>query len=388
MTTAPTIDENGISVPQYADVLAYLQTQYRAIFGDDVYLGNDSQDGQFLAIVSAAINDSNAAAVAVYNSFSPSTAQGSGLSRNVKINGIARQVPTNSTAIVTITGVVGTTIANGVVSDGTNRWSLPATVTIPVAGSIDVTATAENEGAITAAAGTITQIATPAYGWQSVTNASAATAGAPVETDAAPRIRQKNSVALPSQTVLSGLVGAVQSVAGVLRVKAYENDTNSTDSDGLPPHSVALMVEGGSSQIIAEAIAYKKTPGAYLYGTTAVSVTDDFGLSQTVRYSVPTAAPVAINLSITAGTGYTATIGDEIKAALVAHVNSLDIGQDVLITRLYVPAQLSGSANASTFMVTALTAAKKPGTPGSSNISIAFNETATLATADITITVA
>lgn len=76
MATAPTVDENGISVPQYSDILTFMKTQYRAIHGDDAYLESDSQDGQFLAIVAAAINDCNAAAVAIYNSFSPATAQG------------------------------------------------------------------------------------------------------------------------------------------------------------------------------------------------------------------------------------------------------------------------------------------------------------------------
>ena len=61
--TAPTIDEKGISAPSFAEILAYLQEAYRGIFGADVYLGNDSQDGQFIGIVATAINDSNAAAV-------------------------------------------------------------------------------------------------------------------------------------------------------------------------------------------------------------------------------------------------------------------------------------------------------------------------------------
>ena len=95
--TAPTIDANGVSAPSFADILSYLQAQYRAIFGDDVYLGNDSQDGQFLGIVAKAIHDSNSALVAAYNSFSPATGQGNGLSNNVKINGLARLVASNST---------------------------------------------------------------------------------------------------------------------------------------------------------------------------------------------------------------------------------------------------------------------------------------------------
>lgn len=386
MATAPTIDEYGITAPDYQEVLEYLQTQYRAIFGSDLYLEADSQDGQFLAIVAAAINDSNAAAVAIYNAFSPSTAQGEGLSSVVKINGISRHVASNSTVTVTIGGTVGTIINNGEVSDGTNTWALPPTVTIPVAGEIAVTATAKEAGAITAQAGTITQIVTPVYGWTTVTNPAAAAIGSPVETDAALRVRQANSVALPSQTVLEGMVGAVQSVTSVSRVKAYENDTNATDSDGLPAHSIALIVEGGDSAQIANAIANKKTPGCYLYGSTAISVVDDYGLSQTIRYSAPTLVPISVSIELEALTGYTTAIANEIKAALVDYVSGLDIGQDVIITRLYVPAQLSGAVNSTRYEITALEAAEKPGAPGTADITIAFNELATLDIADITIT--
>jgi uncharacterized phage protein gp47/JayE len=386
MATAPIIDEYGITAPDYQDVLEYLQGQYRAIFGADVYLAADSQDGQFLAIVAAAINDSNAAAIAIYNAFSPATAQGEGLSSVVKINGLSRLVASNSTVTVNIGGTVGTTINNGEVSDGTNTWALPAEVTIPSAGEISVTATAKEVGAIAAQAGTITQIATPVFGWSTVTNAAAASPGAPIETDAALRVRQSNSVALPSQTVLEGIVGAVQSVTGVTRVKAYENDTNSTDSDGLPAHSIALIVQGGDSATIAAAIANKKTPGCYLYGSTAVSVVDDFGLAQTVRYSAPTLVPISISVELDALTGYTTSISNDIKAALVAYFGAMDIGQDVIINRLFVPAQLSGAANSSKYEITALEISKKPAAVGTSDITIDFDELATLDIADITIT--
>jgi len=239
---APTVDANGISAPQFSDVLAYLQDQYRAIYGADVYLGNDSQDGQFLGVIAAAINDVNAAAVAVYNSFSPMTAQGNGLSSNVKLNGISRLVPTNSTVDVTIVGVAGTEIANGIVSDtNRNKWNLPALVSIPLGGTVTVTATCQSLGAVAAQPGTVTKIETPTFGWQTVTNTAAAALGQPVETDAELRARQSKSVATPSQTVFEGIVGSVANIAGVNRIAGYENDTDATDSNGVPAHTIAIV---------------------------------------------------------------------------------------------------------------------------------------------------
>ena len=78
--TAASITDTGITAPTFAEIYSYLVGQYQGIFGADIYITPDSQDGQFLAIIAAAINDSNAAAIAIYNSFSPATAQGQALS--------------------------------------------------------------------------------------------------------------------------------------------------------------------------------------------------------------------------------------------------------------------------------------------------------------------
>ena len=103
-TTAPTIDANGITAPTYADVLEYLKEQFRGIYGADTYLEADSQDGQLLAVFASAINDANAVAIAIYNSFSPSTAQGAALASNVKINGITKHASSYSTADLLLVG--------------------------------------------------------------------------------------------------------------------------------------------------------------------------------------------------------------------------------------------------------------------------------------------
>lgn len=388
-TTAPIVSATGISAPTYADVLDYLQTQYRVIYGADIYLGADSQDGQFLAILAKAIDDANAVAIQVYNAFSPATAVGAALSSNVKINGIKRDVASYSTVDLTITGQAGTTIANGVAIDiAKTRWSLPASVTIPSGGSITVTATSQTPGAVQAAAGTVTTIGTPTLGWQSVTNPTAAAPGAPVETDTELRARQAVSTALPSQTVLDGIIGAIASLAGVTRYAAFENATGTTDANGIPAHSISLVVEGGDVASIAQEIALKKTPGTGTYGTTAQAVTDAYGNSTTINFYRPTDVPITIDVSLQSLSGYSGTIGDEVVAALVAYINALPIGAKVMLSRLYVPANLNGAADSASFEVTSLTIARDGGTPAAADLTLAFNEVATCNTSLVTLTVA
>jgi uncharacterized phage protein gp47/JayE len=387
-TTAPTITSAGISAPSYGDLLDFLQSQYRTIYGADIYLGADSQDGQFLAVLATAINDANAAAITIYNSFSPATGQGAALSSNVKINGIAREVPTYSTVDLTITGQAYRVINNGVAVDVNNiRWALPAVVTIPSGGSITVTATCQQIGAVSAPSGTVTGIATPTLGWQAVTNASAAVPGAPVESDAALRYRQSISTAIPSLTVMDGIVGAVAGVAGVTRYAAIENDTGSTDANGIPAHSISMIVEGGDSTTIAKAIAAKKPPGTPTFGTTSETVIDTYGNVIPVNFYRPTEVPIGAAITVKALPGYNSDIGAQIVAAVAAYINALKIGDDVILTRLYLPANLSGSANSLTFEITSLAIAATPTTPTSADVVIAFNEVASCAASDITLTV-
>lgn len=371
------VDATGFHYPDYPTVLQYLTDEYKAIYGADTYLAPDSQDGQWLAIQALAIFDTMQVAAAVYSSFSPLTAQADALSRNVKINGIRRRAATYTTADLLIIGTAGTVIANGQAEDTlSQKWNLPASVTIPPGGSITVTATAVDIGAITAAANTINKIATPTLGWQSVDNVAAATVGDPVETDAELRRRQTFSTALPSLTVLDGTIGAVASVPGVTRFRGYENDSDVTDANGIPAHSIAIVAEGGDQQAIGDAIATKKTPGTGTYGTTTVTTYDQYGLPNLINFFRPTPATIGVEVTIQALTGYTTGFADLIAAAVAASIQALEIGDDVLITKLYVPANLPGQAAGATFDITQLRIKKNAGAFGTSNLTLAFNEVA------------
>lgn len=389
-TIAATIDANGITAPTYADIYAWLQQQFQAIYGADVYIDPDSQDGQLLAVFAQAVADCNAVTIGVYNSFSPAKAVGAALSSNVKINGIQREAASYSSADLTLVGQAGTTITNGIAKDANNnQWALPASVTIPPAGEITVTATCTTIGAVAAPAGTITQIGTPTRGWQSVTNAFDAAAGAPVETDAALRARQGVSTALPSQTVMDGIMGAVGNVAGVTRWVGYENDTSAIDANGIPSHSISLVVEGGDATAIANAIAVKKTPGSGTYGTTQIVVTDIYGRPITISFFRPTAAPVAATVSIKALTGYTSAVGQQIQQAVSDYVNGIAIGGGLSGSVEWGDAltAANGVGGGTTFKLAGLTLTGPRGA-GAPDVALLFNEAASCAPASVTLVVA
>lgn len=382
------IDSSGYHYADYPTFLDYVKSKYREIYGADVYLEPDSQDGQLISIQAKQMYDTAVLGAAVYNSFSPSTAIGVALSNNVKINGIERAIPSKSSVDLEIIGTAGTLIQNGIAEDTlSQKWDLPASVLIPLSGSIIVTATAQNEGAVSALPNTINKIYTPTRGWQSVDNPNAAVEGEPVESDAELRLRQTQSVALPSLTVFEGAKGAVANVPGVTRSEGYENDTDLTNSDGLPPHSVAFVVDGGDALEIATVIANKKTPGTTTFGDQSQVVYDRYGMPNTINFFRPDIQNIKVEVQLKAFQGYTVGYDLLIKQAISDLINNLKIGQDVLITKLYVPANLPGTTPGTTFDIVSIEIAKLADPLGTVNIPIAFNEAAKCDVANINVVV-
>jgi uncharacterized phage protein gp47/JayE len=380
MTLSATVSAAGISAPSYATVLDGLRTAFRAIYGSDVYIAPDSQDGQFLALIAAAINDTNQSLVDVYNSFSPTYAQGSALSRQVKINGIARLIPTYSTAVGLIVGQVGATITGGVVQDTNgNKWNVP-TLTIPPAGQQSITVTAQLPGAIAAPAGSIVKIVTPQLGWQSFTSTADAALGSPVESDAALRKRQIVSTSLPAQSPVGALLGALLNTAGVTRAQVYENPTGTVDANGLPAYSISAVVAGGNVVDVAKTIGQKKTPGAATYGTTSQVYTDPAtGIPYTIKFYALAQTVITTVVNIKAMAGYSSTSVALIQAAIAAYLSSLPIGAPVQFTRLYAPAYAGGST---TYEVLSMTVSG-----GTSDVVIPFNSSAYATAANVTVNV-
>ncbi|HFC9564795.1 TPA: baseplate J/gp47 family protein [Salmonella enterica] len=386
-----TVTAEGISAPDYQTILDTLTSYFQQIYGSDAYLEPDSKDGQMVALVALAIHDANNTAISVYNCFSPVTGYGAALTSNVKINGIARKGATNSTVDLLLTGTAGTAITNGTVKDTNNViWRLPASVVIGVDGTVTATAICSKSGAVAAPAGAITTINTPTRGWTSVTNPAAAAVGAPAETDAELRIRQGQSVAIPSITPFEGVDGAIANIAGVTRHKLYENDTGKTDGNGLPPHSISAIVDGGDVTEIARIIRGNKGQGVRTWGKTSVTVPDKYGNPHIISFSRPTDVPVYGKITLKVFAGYTSQIGVQIQQAVADYINRLMIGDQVLLSRIYSPANLGvvSGGNARYYDIQELLIGKSPEAVAAANINIAYDESASCKPENIIITVA
>ena len=393
---APVVDQFGIHAKDFRTVLGLLSARFRDIYGQDIYIEPDSQDGQLIGILALALADLNAAAVALYNAFSPATAQGNGLSSVVKINGIRRKLPSHSTCDVRIDGQAGAVIRNGAVGDGSTKWLLPDVVTIPTPDAfVIVTATCETEGAIKATAGTLTQIMTPVLGWQSVTNPAAAVEGAAVESDGALRIRQTVSVATPSQSIFEGISANVWAVRDVKRVGAYENPTNEYDANGLPPHSICLVVEGGDAEEIGQSILLRKNPGCDSIPSKATPVspedvrlrlldtTNDY---RDINFYRPKYVRVSVNIVINAGRAWSLAVAGEVRNAVSSYINALPIGADVSFFRVMSPLNFCNKRFLDAYDIIEMTISGGA-TDGHGGVIIGFREAAICVPTDVQIIV-
>lgn len=385
----PTIDETGLHIPTYSDIRDQLVLDAKNIFGTDIYLEPDSQDYQWISSVAEKIYDSFQLAQQAYNNRSPQTSAGVALDSIVKLNGLTRRAGSYSTCLVTIVGIAGTIINNGVVADiNGNLWNLTTPVTIPVGGTINVTATCQTLGAITANIGDISIINTPTYGWTSVTNAAGATVGTDEETDSQLRARQAVSTTILSKTLLEGTKAGLLAVPGVTRIAVYENDTNSADANGLPAHSITAVVENGTNTDVATAIYTYKGIGAYTNGDVSVSITDLFGASTTIRFYRPVYKAIDAVVNVKALTGYTTDITSQIKQNIVDYLNGMQIGDDLSISALWgVALAAMPDLKSPMFSITGLTAGLHGGSQGTSDIVIGYKEVTQGVLANITVNV-
>lgn len=307
----PAISSAGLTIPSYSDIISDMVSSARSIFGQDIYLDPSSQDYQLLSIFALKLNDALSALQAVYGNRGPQTAIGAGLDSLVKLNGLARLLATSSTCVVTVTGVAGTIVTNGVVKDTSGfLWNLPTSVTIGQGGTVTATATCQTAGPVAAAAGTLTIINTPTYGWTSVTNAAAATVGTAVETDSALRARHASSTALPSKTVLEGTEAAIGATSGVTRSVVYENDQANLpgyEVSGPSPSTNISAGPGTTFQIAADADVGTGTYHAVTL--TLTSLTTGAAIATAMQTAIQALGGIYAAVTVAYTTVYTVTSG-------------------------------------------------------------------------------
>jgi len=388
--TLPRFTPDGIQVQTFQEIYDELAAGYRAIYGEDINLDADSPDGQRVAIEAQLVLDAQSFGALEYNQRDPDFALGQSLNSIIKLSGITRRPTTRSQVDVTVVTDRPLTLpVDYTVEDDLGQsWSTLAARTL-IAGTTTVTVFAVNFGAIAADPDTIVNPVTVVIGVQSVTNPASATVGVDEETDQDLRVRRNRSLETPQSSSIGRMFTALASVPNVTGVAVYENDTDATDSDGIPAHSLWVVVEGGSVAAIIETMTKNKTGGKGMVGsvtgTFSEPVTRPNGTTFTIVHSMtfdrPVDVPVLVRLDATRKDA--ANPVDEALISQAIAARTFNIGENLLAGDLYRLAFNAGES----FIPTNLEVSRDSGaTYTDGRILSDLNEKFSIAAGDVAVT--
>lgn len=327
------ITDQGFEPKPLEDIKTDLESGFRAVFGAAITIIAQSIFGQIIGIMSDRLADLWQLGLALYNASTREGATGVQLDNIGALTGTARQQATYTKVDCQCAGTNGTVIPSGqVVSVPATAVKftndLPGTIG---AGPVTITFRALETGPKTAFAGTVTNIETPVAGWSSVTNGlDQSVIGTNVETDAAYRVRQRVELRAQGGSTVASLRAKIQELTGVTGCFVFENTTDLTDGDGLPPHSFECVISGGLDADIAQTICNFKPLGVASFGSTALGATDANGFTVTMHFSRPTVLNAYVVINDTADVAQYPTDGDnDVKNAIAAMNANLGIGVEL-----------------------------------------------------------
>ena len=388
--TYPIIDSTGVSIQTLQDVLTELEADFKAIYGNDIDLSQNTPDGQRLGILAKLSADLQAYGVSFYDLLDPDLAMGEMLNKVIKIAGITRNPATRSAVAMTITTDRNLTLLSGYkVRDLDNQIWVTVEDNTLVTGANSVTMYAELWGNYEAGAGEITEAVTVILGVTALTNAAAATAGVDEETDEELRIRRNQSLENASYSTIGGLYAKLVDLEGVTDLQVYENDLSTTDAvRSMVSHSIWVIIEGGDTADIVEVLAKSKTAGTSQKGsesgTYVETITDpdgnDYTINHTMLYDRPSDADLYVEMTVTRKDPAVS-----IDTALIKQkLTELDwtIRETATATELYATVYSAGT----TFVATDLKISLDDITYTDESLQPDYDEKFTIDTADITIT--
>lgn len=370
------------------EILGAIQARARLKISNVLNVAEDSPIGNLLAIFADEIGLVWDAAESVYSGFDRSFAVDDLLEALGELLGLERGGAAKGLVTATVnlqaaqTFLPGTMIAH-VAGIPTNRWVNRDTVTSVGAGNYSAVFESETTGAsFVAPSGTLTTIAQPVSGWNSITNALDATSGTDAELLEVYRARIEAAVQAQGSATQGAILAEVLGVAGVIAARVFVNRTNGT-VEGLPPHSVRVVLWDGdtpaaSNTELAQAIADTVAEGIETVGDNVVLVSDG-NEEYSIRFDRATERNIYVATSVIADPDVLAA---DVKAAVVAAGALLSIGDDVIFRTIEAsPFDVDGVDDLTNFFL-----GTAPAPTGVVNIVIAKDEIAVFDTSRVTVT--
>lgn len=179
---------------------------------------------------------------------------------------------------------------------------------------------------------TITEIVTLITGFNSVENLIVPTYGQRQETDTELRHSYIAKSAIRSTRMIDSICAQlISSVSNVESATGYENDTDETDEEGRPPHSVEIVVDGGDETEIAAVILDKKAAGIQTFGDVTVNVATEYGDTVPINFNRPEYVYVWMKITLDADSSHLPTNYANLTVdSVVLDAATLHAGDDML----------------------------------------------------------
>ena len=157
------------------------------------------------------------------------------------------------------------------------------------------------------------------------------------ETDDEYRARYGRLVARNARGSAESILAAVLSVEGVTDALIRENATAAEVTEQgktIGAYSICLVVDGGTDEAVAAAIAHSKPVGTGTIGETIVDVPHAGGWSVPIRLSRVTPVPIKVKLALTLVAGFPSDGTSRIVIQVLDHVKGLTPGEHLTAQRL------------------------------------------------------
>lgn len=341
-------DENGVQTNTYAELFTRLNDGYKTIYGTDIDTDQESPDGQRIGLEALLRFDSESCLSWLYSGIDPDLNNGDMQQVIGKLAGIYLLPASRSQWDLPINSDRVKTLPSGyTITDNNNQdWFLDSDVAISI-GSNSVTFLSVLWGNISgiASGSSFTQL-TPELGVTLPPALVDATAGREEETEEEFRIRRKKSVANPAQSTNGAIYAKLAQLSGVTDLQVYDNSTSVYEAErDLDPHTMWVVIEGGSLDDIGEVIAQQRLGNTK--GLVTVSYTDELikpnGESLFVinehNIDRPTYTDLYVRLTATQKVSGSAIDSEAIKAKLALF--PVEIGISIAADDLYQQAKIT-----------------------------------------------
>lgn len=264
----------------------------------------------------------------------------------------------------TSAGSGGPTGEGTAIVDGTVTWRFLG----DGEGYATVAAEATETGVVVALAYQVTEIVTAVSGWLGVTNLLDAVTGTEIETDAAFRERRENLLTIAGKGTVDTIRAKLLLVDNVTEALVFENTTDVTDVNGVPPHAIQCVVLGGTDADVAQAIFDDKPAGIATYGTDISEViVDSQGTNHTILADRPDAIDIYLDITVITDGNYPADGDTQVAAILAALGDTLQIGEDVVYNQFLAESLESAGGVSGVVDIQSLALDKLPVTVTSGN---------------------